>query len=69
MLERALTEKRILDVAFVEHRLEIGIRALLVQILLEEGKRAEAAAAAAPACHYGPEGAVPEPLAPLNVCP
>lgn len=69
MLERALTEKRILDVAFVEHRLEIGIRALLVQILLEEGKRAEAEAAAAPACHYGPEGAVPEPLAPLDVCP
>lgn len=69
MLERALTEKRILDVAFVEHRLEIGIRALLVQILLEEGKRAEAEAAAAPACHYGPKGAVPEPLAPLNVCP
>ncbi len=68
MLERALSEKRILEVVFEEHRLEIGIRALLAQILLQEQDGAGAQAAAAPACQWGPKGAAPEELSTLGLC-
>jgi hypothetical protein len=63
----ALAEKEILARLF-NPEMEIILRAMLGAILVDEGKRDEAAAAVAPVCHAGPNGSVPEQLTQLELC-
>ena len=68
LLQRALEDRELLRVVFPNRKLEIAIRGLLIDVLLGEDHRAEAEAVAAPVCHAGPGGAVPESLVAHGVC-
>lgn len=67
-LRRGLDEREILAAVFSDRALEIGMRTLLAEFLLMQGKPDDAREAAEPVCGAGPGGAVPEPLRPLDLC-
>jgi rhomboid protease GluP len=68
-LRTALGETDLLESNFSDRELEIQLRSVLVTILLERGRRAEARVAAAPVCSAGAGGEIPEPFQALDVCP
>jgi rhomboid protease GluP len=67
-LRRGLDESEILRANFPDRKLETGMRGFLAEMLLSEGKKAEADQVAAPVCRAGPGGAVPETLRELSLC-
>ena len=67
-LREALAEKDALENEF-KPEFKIELIAYLAQTLITEGRAVEARMEAKPYCHSGPDGAVPEDLKPLNVCP
>jgi rhomboid protease GluP len=66
-LKQSLTEEQILR-KFFKPDLEIELRAALARLLLDERNPAEARSVVRPVCGFGPNGSVPAPLQPLNVC-
>lgn len=68
-LRLGLAETEILQTFFSDRQLETVMRALLAEILQTQNQPEAAREAAAPVCTAGPDGATPEPLRPLGVCP
>lgn len=68
-LRHALAQDQVLTTFFPDRLLESAIRAQLVEVLRAANQPDAAREAAAPACTAGPNGAVPEPLRRLDVCP
>ena len=66
-LTAALAEHEILDRAFPDHKLEAGIRALLSELLLQQGNRDEARRAAQPACSVS-DSSASKRLHELHLC-
>jgi len=66
-LRGALGEREILTQAFGNKKLETGIRSVLCELLLVQGKRDEARHEAQPVCK-AENGSVPEELQKLGVC-
>lgn len=67
-LRAAVAEERVLRTGFNDRRLEVEVRTLLAQVLVQRGEDAEARAVVAPVCRAGPGGREPTGLALLGLC-
>ena len=67
-LRAAIAQTRVLRTQFTDRRLEVAIRALLAQVLIQRGREREARSVVAPVCHEGPHGGVPLGLTMLGLC-
>ena len=67
-LRAALVEERVLRTGFRDRRLEIEVRSLLAQVLMQRGLGDEARSVVAPVCREGAGGTVPLGLAQLGLC-
>ncbi len=67
-LRAALAEERVLRTGFRDRRLEIEVRSLLAQVLMQRGRGDEARSVVAPVCREGAGGTVPLGLAQLGLC-
>ena len=65
-LRAALSQRQAL--ALFNAEFEAALAAYLSRVLITEGRSDEARLTAKPYCHAGPNGSVPEDLAPLNLC-